>query len=122
MSASGVKLNEPNAAFDESSGDEAVAAVFVGRLLVDAVHVAGGLFFTGQIHGFGGLGLHAVGEFVRLNPCGQLLAAGAFVEVFLIELGQQVELPSLGSGVEVRRAFQVEDRVAAWPEQRALKC
>ena len=47
-------------------------------------------------------------------------AAGPGVEVLLVQLREQVELFALRLAVEVRRAAEVEDRIAGRAEQRAL--
>ena len=64
-------------------------------LRAGAVHVADVLRLLGDVEGVGGLGLHPEGQFedwMRASSCG---SCGALVEVPLVELPQQVELPGL---------------------------
>ena len=88
--ATGVDLDEADAAFDEAPSDEHFGAEFGG-----AVHLAyGGGFFI-DIKGFGGLGLHFESHFEGFDAGFEL---GVFLEglgVHLVELMDEIELVSL---------------------------
>ena len=88
-------MNEPHTTLDKPTCDQAVATILIGRLHADAILVSGGLGFFRQIHCLGRLRLHAVGEFVRLDACGEFPAAGAFVEMPLVELREKIQLSAL---------------------------
>ena len=61
---SAIKLDEPDATLDEASGAEAHRAELLAAGVVESVEGFGLGRFLGEIDGFGGLGLHSVGEFV----------------------------------------------------------
>ena len=63
-----VDLNEPDAALDQAASQQAEPADGFGRRVVQAVEGArlGGL--AGQVDGLGGLGLHAEGQLIALDP------------------------------------------------------
>ena len=121
MPSTGVQLNEANTALDQSTGDQAVATIFIGRLHADAVLVSGGFAFFRQIHCLGRLGLHAVGEFVHLDACGEFSPAGAFVEMLLVELCEQIQLSALCDCIQMTWTLQIQNGIPTWPKQRALE-
>ena len=63
-----VELDEPHAALDQPAGQQAEPAEALGRLVVQAVERASLVGLAGQVDGLGGLGLHAEGQLVALDP------------------------------------------------------
>ena len=117
-SAAGVELDEADAAFDEAAGEQAAGAEFVGALLVDAVELAGGGGFLGEIDGFGGGTLHAEGELVGADAGGHF--AVAIEGVHLVHLLQEVEGVALARGGHAFGGLQVDDGFGAGAEDGAL--
>ena len=63
-----VELDEPHAALDQAAGQQAEPAEALGRRVVQAVEGAGLGGLARQVDGLGGLGLHAEGQLVALDP------------------------------------------------------
>ena len=85
------ELDEAHAAFEQPPRDERLPGVNAV-----AVHLADRLRLFADVEGVGGIHLHAVGQFERLDAGFQprvLLPAALLV--FLVELLQQVELLAL---------------------------
>ena len=113
-----VTVDEADAAFDETSCEQAVVGVgaFAG---FGAVFFEGGFGFLGDVDGFGGGGLHSVGEFVGVDA-GKDFGIADGVELFLVERFQEVEGFTLGRVVDAVGVGEVEYGIACAAEGYAL--
>ena len=59
-----INLDEPRAAFYQTSGEKAFAAKIVGPFIANTIKIKGFLVFTGKIDGFRRARLHFVREFI----------------------------------------------------------
>lgn len=115
-----VDLDEADAALGEAAGEEGVVGEGVfGVAGFGAVEVEGGLAFLGEVHEFGGSGLHAVGHFVGVDACFDFGVEGR-VELLLVEIADEVDGIALGFHVEARGIGHVEDGIAGGAEGHAL--
>ena len=89
--ATGIKLDEADALLEQAPGDQALASEVGGALVIKAVHLAGLVAFVAEVHGVGRGGLHAIRKFVGVNAGLHLGFVGMSLEMFLIELLEQVE-------------------------------
>ena len=115
-----VELDEPHAALDQAAGQQAVPADGLGRRIVQAVEGErlGGL--ARQVDGLGGLGLHAEGQLVALDPGVELGLVGPRREMAAVEPVQQLELALLPRRADLGGRRQVGDRLGAALEPRPL--
>ena len=113
------QFDEADATLDESAGDQAFAAEWLGHLFVESVQLSGGLRLVGEVGQIGNRGLHAESEFVvgdgRFE---RAVGAGSFEDA-LIESAQQIELGPLRARGGAGDA-EVGDRFGAVAEQRTL--
>ena len=65
--------DEPDPVLDELPGQQAAAAVVVGRLAADPVEVERLAGLAGEVEDVGRLGLHPEGQVVGVDPGGELL-------------------------------------------------
>ena len=86
--AAGVELNKSDAAFDESSREQALFAEGFGLLRADAVAFPRRVSFLRNIKRVGRGQLHPGGEFVVFDPSVEARLEGAAALVNLIELGE----------------------------------
>ncbi len=93
------ELDHADAAFEEASGDEGLAAVDVV-----AVHLADVGWFAGDVEGVGGLQLHAEGQFEGFEAGFEAGVAEAGALVFEVQFAEEVELAALDGGVGVGAA------------------
>ena len=108
-----VKLHEPHAALDQPPGQQAVAAVAFGVLVVEAVERRVSAVSSRQIDRLRCGRLHAIGQLVRGDPGFELIVVGACGAVALVELLDEVELASLLLVVDnAGRRRDVQDRAS----------
>ena len=88
LHAAGVDLHKTDAAFDHAPGHEALSGEVGAVLLVEAVALAGGFRFAGNVESLGSGGLHAIGEFEAFQARGELALDGGGCGVFLVEQGE----------------------------------
>ena len=119
--AAGIDLDEADTAFEQSAGGEALAGEVIALGIADAVESLCLLSFGGEVEGFRGGGLHAVGEFEAFDPCGQFGVTFALLLVEAVELFEEVEAGALGGGSEVGRAIEVVDGITGWFDPGALE-
>ena len=120
MPAPRVQLHKPHSPLHQPAGDQAVPPKLVGRSLPHAVRLLRRLGLLRQVDRLGSLGLHPKRQFVAVDPRRQLVPSRTLVEVPMIQLGQQVQLPTLRHAVEMLGPLQVKHRVSHRPKQRPL--
>ena len=84
------QLYESGAAFDEATGEKAVAGIGSAAVDVRSVHVEDGLGFTGDVGEFWDAGLHAIGHLV-LGDAGIDFGITEFIEVLAVDFSDVVE-------------------------------
>ena len=85
-----VKLDEADIALDEAASHEAVVSVASAFFDLGAIHREDGLRFVRDVSQLRDRGLHAVGEFVLLDP-GVDFGVGVFGEFFRVQFGEVIE-------------------------------
>ena len=115
-----IQLDETNAALHQPPRHQALPSERFRDRVVEAVQLPRGRRLGFEIHDLGGASLHAIGEFVRLDPRGQFGVAGVLLEIDAVELFEQIETARCSSGADVRRRLQVDNRGSRRPEHRAL--
>ena len=112
------KFDEADAAFDESSGEEAVVGEggFAGGGTVELLDVFG---FAGDVGDFGGDVLHAEGHFEGVDAALDFGVADR-VEAFLVEAVDGVDGGALGVAGDAFGIGEVEDGIAGGAELDAF--
>ena len=90
MPAAGVELHEANAALDQPASDQTFAAEVSRQRMVEAVERASAGVLAVDVDDLAGARLHAVGQLVCLDACGQLRIAGPGCLVLQIQTTEQV--------------------------------
>src|SRR5262245_1861215 len=108
MTAARVELDKSNAAFEQSTSNQALAAEICRELVVQPVHFLCTLCFFVNIHYLGGTRLHAVRQLVRLDAGGQFRLARPRLQMLAIELAQKVQSMTLRAVADTRRSGQIE--------------
>ncbi len=93
-----VDQGEAGTTFDEAAGGEEAAAVDGGFFAVDSVEAIGLRVLGVEVEGLGHGGLHPVGEFVRLDACGELFVVGVLDAGEGVEVSDEGELLALFLG------------------------
>src|SRR5262245_31213428 len=91
VAASREDLNEPHAAFDEAPRRQSLAPEVRGRLFVDTVEPPRRRRLLGDVDCFGGMSLHPERELVGVDPRGELAVGGVALEMFLVEVVEELE-------------------------------
>jgi hypothetical protein len=120
LHAAGVDLDEADAPFDHPPGDQALSGEVVAAFVPNAVQVLNVLRLCVDIDCFGRRRLHAVRQFEALNPRSQLALGVMLLMVKLVELFEQVQLPTLGGGRHRLGRNQVVDRLPFGSQMRSL--
>ena len=114
------ELDEADAALGHAAGEEAVAGEGAGFLDFGAVESLVELFvFAGEVGEFGDGGLHAEGHFL-LGDGGLDFGVADFGELFLVELGDEVEHLVAGFATDAFGVGKEENGVAGGLEGDAL--
>ena len=103
VAAPGIELYEADPVFQQTAGDEALAAEVGRQGPVQAIHFLGGLVFPVQVHRLGGRGLHAVGQLVGIDPACQLGFPGPQGQVLLVQGPQEIQRVALGLPADAGR-------------------
>ena len=113
-----VELHEPNAAFDESAGQQAVAGE-TGGVAGAAIERQRGIGLALKVGQFGRAGLHAVGHLVAGNAGGDLWVAsfGGSAEV---QVAEGIEGSTLRLGANSGRSAQIQNGIARAPQRNPL--
>jgi hypothetical protein len=90
-----VKLHETNSTFDEPSRGDALFGDKVGFALTDAVSFVRLFRFARHVHCFRSGGLHAISEFKRFQPRGQVRFMRPQLLMLCVHCSQHVELCTL---------------------------
>ena len=120
VSAAAVELDEAHAFLEKPPGDETFATEIGGEFVVESVGFAGGCAFVVEIHHLGSGGLHAVGEFVGLDACGEFALARSGGQVGLVEFLEKVESMALRTVADAAWGREVQQRRTDASEQGAL--
>jgi hypothetical protein len=120
LGGAAVDLDDSDAAFDESAGEEAFSAGVFGVGVVEAVEFARFFGFGSEVDGFGHFGLHAQGEVVGGHSRAQGGVVFPVFEVLGVELAEEVDAVLLRAEWEVGRGVEVEDGGGAASEVGAL--
>ena len=84
------ELHKAGAAFDEATGDEAVAGEGSGFIDCGTILLKGGFAFGGNVGELGHAGLHAIGHLVLRNAGGDFGVAN-FSQFAFVEFSDAVE-------------------------------
>ena len=103
-------LHVANAALDEASRHQRLAAEVVGGFLADPVEALGGFGLGADVDGLRGTGLHAVGELVGVGARRQLGVEGVELGVALVHLVEHAQPALLIVGGAGRGRLEVDDR------------
>lgn len=113
ISFAALDLNEADAAFRKTAGEEAAISKTLTMLVVETVKLAGSRTLSADVEGFRSSGLHAEGEFVGLGASGERIDVDAILFVGSIKSFQQFQLCQLFSGSETARVPQIRKRVVS---------
>src|SRR5262249_3516106 len=91
----GVKLDEPNAALNQSPGNQALSPEALGLRLVEAVQPPDGLGLGSDLERRWGLHLHSKGQFERLDARSQPAVLFSIATMPLVELVDKIQFAAL---------------------------
>ena len=109
-----------DAVFDHSPGQEALPAEGRRGGVVEPVEPLDMCGFTGKVHHAGSSGLHAEGEFVRVDASLKIGGIAALLEVAPVEKAEQVEFFPLLWSRKTAGAGQIQDGCPGGAKQCSL--
>src|SRR5665213_588002 len=120
VGSAAVELDEADAAFDHAAREQTAHAKLGGGLVVQAVELARGGGFIGDVDDFRGAGLHAEGEFVSRDAGGEFGVHFGGGVALAIEFADQIEGSALLRITDAVWGGEVEDRGTAAAEDGSL--